>query len=153
MGECLVQVILDWLHGYLLKDCQRHFVVCQACLWLFSSLLCLKKLLAVHQCVQKAALVSRWTRANLKQIDFKCWNGAFDVWRIHITHLHILGLCSAHHPLLPFYFLCDFPLHFTLNNLYTLPNQNLHAQHIHSLRGQLHTQTQTLSHRAVFIWL
>lgn len=50
----------------------------------------------VDQCLLGAGLVSRWTHANLKLIYIKCWNGAFDVWRLHITHLHILGLCSAH---------------------------------------------------------
>lgn len=52
-----------------------------------------------------SGLVSRWSHANLKHIYIKCWNGDFDVWRLHIKHLHILALGSALHFPRPSYIL------------------------------------------------
>lgn len=60
-----------------------------------STLVCLRRLWVIDQCLQQPRLVSRWTRANLKLIYFKYRNWTFDVWRQHIMHRHIFSLFNT----------------------------------------------------------
>lgn len=78
------------------------------------------------------------------------------LWCLASSHLHILGVCRAHHPALAFFFfyiLCDISQFLTLNNFnmfhvsrHTHTHTCAHTHHTHSLMSLFLSVKPTHSH-------